>query len=82
MATTFINKLDNLEIEKTSIGWRPLPRDGKPVIGRLDQLSDVYVAVMHSGVSLAAIVGKLVTQEILDRSTNLILQDFRPSRFN
>ncbi len=82
IATTFINNLDNLEVEKASIGWRPLPRDGKPVIGRLNKLPGVYVAVMHSGVSLAAIVGKLATQEILDGSTNIILQDFRPSRFN
>jgi glycine/D-amino acid oxidase-like deaminating enzyme len=82
MATTFINNLDNLEVEKASIGWRPLPRDGKPVIGRLNKVPSVYVAVMHSGVSLAAIVGKLATQEILDGSTNIILQDFRPSRFN
>ena len=82
MALTFIKNLDNLEVERTSIGWRPLPRDGKPVIGRLDKLPGVYVAVMHSGVSLAAIIGKLATQEILDGSTNIILQDFRPSRFN
>ena len=79
---TFINNLGTLEVERTSIGWRPLPRDGKPVIGRLDKLPGVYVAVMHSGVSLAAIVGKLATQEILDGSNNIILQDFRPSRFN
>jgi glycine/D-amino acid oxidase-like deaminating enzyme len=52
------------------------------VIGRLNKLPGVYVAVMHSGVSLAAIVGKLATQEILDGSSNIILQDFRPSRFN
>ena len=36
---------------------------------------------MHSGISLAAIVGNLVTQEIVDEVDSLLLNDFRPSRF-
>ena len=81
-AKTFMKKVEDLKVEKTSIGWRPLPKDGRPVIGRIDGLSGIYIAVMHSGVSLAAIVGKLVSEEILNGSTNLLLKDFRPSRFN
>ena len=81
-AKTFMKKVEDLKVERVSIGWRPLPRDGIPIIGRLEGLSDIYVAVMHSGVSLAAIVGKLVSEEILSGSTNLLLKDFRPSRFN
>ena len=81
-AKTFMKKAEDLKAERVSIGWRPLPRDGIPIIGRLEGLSDIYVAVMHSGVSLAAIVGKLVSEEILSGSTNLLLKDFRPSRFN
>ena len=77
----FINNIGNLELEKITIGWRPLPIDGKPVMGRLKQYSDIYVAVMHSGISLAAIAGKLISQEILDGSSNSLLKDFRPSRF-
>ena len=41
----------------------------------------IYIAVMHSGISLAAIVGNLVTQEIVDEVDSLLLKDFRPSRF-
>ena len=81
-AKTFMKKVEDLKVEKTSIGWRPLPKDGRPVIGRIDGLSGIYIAVMHSGVSLAAIVGKLVSEEILNGSSNLLLKDFRPSRFN
>ena len=77
-----MKKVEDLKVERVSIGWRPLPRDGRPIIGRPEGLSDIYVAVMHSGVSLAAIVGKLVSEEILSGSTNLLLKDFRPSRFN
>ena len=81
-AKTFMKKVEDLKVERVSIGWRPIPRDGRPIIGRPEGLSDIYVAVMHSGVSLAAIVGKLVSEEILSGSTNLLLKDFRPSRFN
>ena len=62
------------------IGWRPIPKDDLPIIGKFKNKS-VYIAVMHSGISLAAIVGNLVTQEIVDEVDSLLLKDFRPSRF-
>ena len=62
------------------IGWRPIPKDDLPIIGRFKNKS-VYVAVMHSGISLAAIVANLVSQEIVDEVDSLLLNDFRPSRF-
>ena len=62
------------------VGWRPIPKDNLPIIGRFKNKS-VYVAVMHSGISLAAIVGNLVSQEIVDEVDSLLLKDFRPSRF-
>ncbi len=61
-------------------GWRPIPKDDLPIIGKFKNKS-VYIAVMHSGISLAAIVGNLVTQEIVSGVDNLLLTDFRPSRF-
>ncbi len=41
---------------------RPMP-DGGPVIGWLTP--DVYVAVMHSAVTLAPTVGRLVAEELI-----------------
>ena len=76
-----IPKLNDLEVERTTIGWRPLPKDGKPIIGPIKELPGVYLAVMHSGISLAAIIGTLVKEEILEARTNKLLEDFRPSRF-
>ena len=70
-----------MEIEKTTIGWRPLPKDGKPILGPIKELPGVYLAVMHSGISLAAIIGNLVKEEILEARANRLLEDFRPSRF-
>lgn len=77
----FVNDISDLEIEKISVGWRPLPLDGLPVIGWLSGQKDSYIATMHSGISLGAIVGKLVTQEVLYGSDSRLLKDFRPARF-
>ena len=70
----------DLDPSEVLIGWRPIPRDELPIIGRFKNKS-IYIAVMHSGISLAAIVGNLVTQEIVDEVDSLLLNDFRPSRF-
>jgi glycine/D-amino acid oxidase-like deaminating enzyme len=71
----------NLDLDQISIGWRPLPKDGMPIIGWLPYRPNSYVATMHSGVSLAAIVAKVASQEILDGVSNNLLKEFRPSRF-
>ena len=71
----------NLDLDQISIGWRPLPKDGMPIIGWLPNRPNSYIATMHSGVSLAAIVAKVASQEILDGVSNTLLKEFRPSRF-
>ena len=72
----------NLDLDQISIGWRPLPKDGMPIIGWLPNQPNSYVATMHSGVSLAAIVAKVASQELLDGVSNTLLKEFRPSRFS
>ncbi|MEO3755538.1 FAD-binding oxidoreductase [Streptomyces sp. B6B3] len=45
------------------LGRRPMP-DGGPLVGRVARAGGVYVAVMHSGVTLAPTVGRLVAEEL------------------
>ena len=75
-----VKDASDLSPSEVLIGFRPIPKDDLPIIGRFKNKS-VYIAVMHSGISLAAIVGNLVTQEIVDEVDSLLLKDFRPSRF-
>ena len=63
------------------IGWRPMPADGLPIIGHGGKAPNVYFATMHSGVSLAPIVGRLAAEEILDGARFEILEKLRPQRF-
>ncbi|WP_426088482.1 FAD-dependent oxidoreductase [Janthinobacterium sp. PSPC1-1] len=63
------------------IGLRPMPIDGVPVIGYLPQVAGAYVCAMHPGVVLAAIVGELASEEIVDGTPASALAACRPARF-
>ena len=63
------------------IGTRPVPIDGFPVVGNLDGYKGVFVAVMHSGVTLAPLIGRLLASEVLEASKSPLLEAFRPNRF-
>ena len=80
-AKNFTTGLESIEIEEVSIGWRPLPKERIPIIGRMKKVDGIYACMMHSGISLAAIVSKLVSEELLENKSIPILDDFRPSRF-
>ncbi len=69
------------KIAEAGIGWRPMPVDGLPAIGFAPGSTAVYTAVMHSGATLAALVGRLAAIEILDETPVELLADFRPGRF-
>ena len=64
------------------IGYRPMPLDGLPVLGFTRAVPNLYVALMHSGVTLAPLVGELATLEILDGARVDILEYYRPERFH
>ncbi len=71
----------DVELARHTVGWRPLPEDGFPVLGFATAAPDVYVAVMHSGITLAPLVGRLVAAEILDDVQVELLEPYRPARF-
>lgn len=76
----FLPAISTAEFEEVFIGWRPLPLDGHPVIGPSARHPNVYLTVMHSGVTLAPIVGELVTEELLTGRVMPQLSSFRPDR--
>ncbi len=68
-------------LDELTLGFRPMPIDGFPVVGPLPSAPDVYVAVTHSGVTLAPILGRHVSQEVLTDSRVDSLAPYRPTRF-
>lgn len=70
-----------LDLQSARVGYRPMPADDVPIIGYLPQVGGVYVCVMHPGVTLAAIVGRLAAEEIIDNEASSALAPCRPDRF-
>jgi glycine/D-amino acid oxidase-like deaminating enzyme len=58
-----------------------MPTDGFPIVGAVPGVADVYVAVTHSGVTLAPVLGEHVRRELLDEQGIDELEPYRPDRF-
>ena len=79
-ARSFLPGLGRAKVAEVYIGWRPLPIDGHPAVGASPSRPDIYVAIMHSGVTLAPIIGKLAAAEIVQDRHASSLDAFRPDR--
>jgi glycine/D-amino acid oxidase-like deaminating enzyme len=71
----------NVELLSTRVGARPMPADGEPIIGPVAEVPGLYLAVMHSAVTLAAAVGRLVARELVDGTVEPALAGCRLDRF-
>lgn len=78
---TMLRGSDELTLGFHTVGHRPVPADGFPIIGRVNGLEGLYVAVMHSGVTLAPAAGLFAAEEILTGRRNRLLAPYAPSRF-
>jgi glycine/D-amino acid oxidase-like deaminating enzyme len=70
-----------LELGGYSVGYRPMPADGFPIVGRPAGRDGLYVAVLHSGITLAPAVGKFAAEELLQGRRNPLLAPYGPARF-
>lgn len=76
-----LRAVSTIEPETACIGLRPMPEDGVPIVGYLPGIGGVYVCVMHPGVTLAATVGRLVSEEIVGGTLAAALVPCSPQRF-
>ncbi|WP_433222965.1 NAD(P)/FAD-dependent oxidoreductase [Dactylosporangium sp. CS-047395] len=60
---------------------RPMPVDGEPIVGPVAGVPGLYVAVLHSAITLAPAVGRLVARELLDGTAEPLLAGCRLDRF-
>lgn len=58
-----------------------MPADRLPIVGPVPGLDSLYLAVTHSGVTLASALGRLVADEIATGDEAWLLASFRPGRF-
>ena len=74
----------DLAWDRVMMAQRPMPQDGLPVIGPCGP-EGLHVAVMHSGITLAAITAELVSAQVLGRPLSntqaTLVAPFTPLRF-
>ena len=64
------------------VGWRPMPLDGYPTLGYTTETPNLYIALTHSGVTLAPVISQLAALEICeDVRADAVLAPYRPERF-
>lgn len=80
-AARFLPQLEHVPVERVTLGWRVMPKDEYPIVGFADPCPNLYVAAMHSGVTLAPVIGQFAALEILDGARIDLLEPYRPSRF-
>ncbi|WP_216830321.1 NAD(P)/FAD-dependent oxidoreductase [Alkalihalobacterium elongatum] len=80
-AQKIVPKLKKVNIVRTFAGIRSMPKDGLPILGEVPSNPGLYVAVTHSGITLAPIVGLLMSELLREGSTSFPLDDYLVSRF-
>jgi len=76
-----VRGLDDARIVEYKVCVRPLPADGQSIVGRLPDAPGIYVAVTHSGVTLAAHLSRLITADLTIGTPPAPLTPFTPARF-
>jgi glycine/D-amino acid oxidase-like deaminating enzyme len=81
-AAQYLPAVADAVVDKVTVGWRPMPKDGYPIVGASDHCRNLYVVVTHSGVTLAPVVSELAAIEMLDAVEVQALAPYRPARFD
>jgi glycine/D-amino acid oxidase-like deaminating enzyme len=76
-----VRGLDDATVAGYQVCVRPMPADGQSIVGRLPGAEWLYVAVTHSGVTLAAHLSRLIAAELAAGAPSAELAPYRPGRF-
>ena len=80
-AERFLPKMQTAELDFVTLGHRVLPKDDLPVVGFAEKCPNLYLAAMHSGMTLSPLIGQVAAMEILDGARVDLLKEYRPQRF-
>ena len=76
-----VHGLDDAQVITAQVCVRPMPLDERSIVGRLPGAEWLYVAVTHSGITLAAHLSRLIAAELLSGTEAAELALYRPARF-
>lgn len=81
-AARLLPGIEGVGPEAVRIGTRANPADGFSAVGPLPGVAGYYLAVTHSGVTMAPALGSIVADEIVHGREDARLATFRPGRFS
>ncbi len=76
-----VGGLEDASVTACRVCVRPMPADGRSVVGWVPGVGGLYVAVTHSGVTLGAHLARLITSD-LGGAAAAELAPYRPDRFD
>lgn len=79
-AAVLVPELAGAEAQQVTAGLMPYPVDAHPIVGFTKEWPNLYVAVMHSGATLAPLIGQLISEEIVKQQEQDILAPYRLQR--
>ncbi|WP_342617472.1 FAD-binding oxidoreductase [Rhodoferax sp. GW822-FHT02A01] len=71
---------EQLEMDFYTLGRRPTPGDGFPMVGRPSGLAGLYLVLSHSGITLAPALGLFAAAELLQGVRDPLLIPYQPDR--
>jgi D-hydroxyproline dehydrogenase subunit beta len=80
-ARRVVRGLQDARVTGYRVCVRPMPADGRSIVGPLPGAGGLYVAVTHSGVTLAAHLSRLIAAELVTGVAAAELAPYRPGRF-
>ncbi|WP_221566686.1 FAD-binding oxidoreductase [Alkalihalobacillus sp. TS-13] len=81
MAINYIPSLAKANIVRSFSGVRVIPEDGFPILGKIPDKKNAYIAAMHSGVTLSPLVGTLMAELVMVGETSICLKRYSLKRF-
>lgn len=82
-AIRFYPKMADMMIIRSYAGLRPWTEDHLPIISKVEEVPNFYIAAGHEGdgISLAAVTGKLIEELINEKETSIPIEPLRFNRF-
>lgn len=79
----FTDAFESADLERWC-GWRPMTWDSLPIIGRMPNIDNAYLATGHNMIGLmsAPATGRLIAEIISERQPHIDCAAFAPTRFN
>jgi sarcosine oxidase subunit beta len=74
----------DMMVIRSYAGLRPWTEDHLPIVSRVDEIPNYYIASGHEGdgISLAAVTGKLVEEMINKKKTSIPIDPLSYNRFS